>query len=156
MMVREIVVDTNIFEHSNNEGIWYCATARKFLEVLAESDIEFCMDEGCDVDTSKNKSQIFNEYFERLRNGSFGYGILLKILRRNFNKPIARSQYVKHKKKFEKIVRDKIDRIFLSVAFVSCSKVLMSNDFIDFQRDKRKYIKKKFNLNILSSDQSPI
>jgi len=152
--INDIVVDTNVFMHANNDKIKFCKSSKEFIGYLSNCNILLCLDDGFDPVQSKNQSHIAHEYFTHIRHGEFAYGILLKILSSKNYKIIKKSQYKKYKKLVNQCIRNTFDRIFICIAIVSDSKLFISNDFEDLDLQKRKYLEKSIkNLRILSSAQ---
>lgn len=151
---KDIVIDTNIFCHADNRVVRFHASSKSFLFRLSKSDTLLCIDEGFDPDEAKNRSFIASEYYNNLKWNSFGYSILLKIINNKLYKLILKSQYKRHKRKARQYLRNKTDRIFLCVTLESNRRLMISNDFIDFQISKRKRLKKDLEVIILASNQT--
>jgi len=150
---QDIVVDTNVFVHTNDENNRFCVSAQKILKKLIGSKTLFCIDEGFDDDESKNKSFIGYEYHTYIRFGTYAYGMFLKLLNDDLVREIPKRSYVQNKRRAGQYISDSIDKIFLSVTLVSDSKKLISNDFQDFNRRKRIELKRRLKVDILSSDE---
>lgn len=149
--LKDIVVDTNIFIHANNNAIKSCESCIAFLNRLLNSNVFLAIDDEFNIDESKNTSRISYEYFKYIRHGSLSYAILLSIIKSNRIKQILESEYNCHKKLFNKIVRNKDDIIFLSVSLCTEDKIFITNDFEDFNSGKRKLWEKDMDLKLLSS-----
>jgi len=151
--VKDVVVDTNVFLHANDSNQKYYSSAKTFLGNLQNSTWLLCVDEILDLNGSRNKSFIGQEYIDYIRFGSTSYIILYSIIKNSHIKSISKKEIAKYKQKACQCVRDKTDRIFLCVAAASDSKTLISNDFEDFQVRKRTDIKRKWNVEIKASSK---
>jgi hypothetical protein len=65
-MLVDVVLDTNLLMHSDDERQSHHEDCRNLLWELRDSTTLLCVDEGFDLDQAKNKSLIGGEYFDRL------------------------------------------------------------------------------------------
>jgi hypothetical protein len=133
----DLVVDTNVFVHAENTGVDYHASAKTLLKFLLNSEHRLGLDEGFSLDSSKNTSIIASEYLTHVRAGMLAYSLLLVVTSQNRINPIPKKLITQNKQKVKRYVRNKVDRVFLSVAIGTENKALISNDFEDFNHKKR-------------------
>jgi predicted nucleic acid-binding protein len=75
---------------------------------------------------------------EFIPQGSFGYYALLQIMANGQILRATKNQYTPFKKHFLPMVRDKTDIFFLAIAASSKDRCLVSDDYQDFQKSKRR------------------
>jgi len=122
------------------------------IKYLIDSSHKLCVDEGFSLDSSKNTSILGNEYLTFIRAGMLAYALLLIAAQGGRIKKIEKKVITFNKHRVKKYIRDKVDRVFLSVAIASESKTFVSNDFIDFNYNKRGFLGKQFGVNVRCSD----
>jgi hypothetical protein len=110
-----------------------------------------CIDDGFDCDPAKNKSHIGHEYLKRLQAGSLGYNLVVELVKQRRVAQCKKTVNQGAAKKINQWLRKKADRIFLSVAFNSVAKTLVSHDFEDFQKQKRKDIRKEVGVEVVEA-----
>ena len=133
-----LTVDTNVFVYSNNKCVSFHDASKVFLNQLLESDVRLVVDEGYHSDPAQNTSRIGHEYLAYVAHGSFGFYVLLRIVQEGRMEEARRGQFTKYKRCFRQLVRDKADIIFLSVAASTQDRTLVSNDYQDMQKSKRR------------------
>jgi len=143
-MNDDVVIDTNVMIHADNPNDKFYHDSNNLLEILLEGDIKLCVDEGFDIDESKNRSRIACEYYEHLRFGSLGYAVLQNLSITMRIKFIDLKVDLNAKRKIIRLIRNKRDRTFLIVAFNSISRIFVSHDFEDFSIKKRDKIRSDF------------
>ena len=141
-MIEDVVVDTNVFVHSDNPGVDEFESSLRFMNRLLESLVALCIDDGFNVDESKNRSLIGNEYFKHIK-GTLAKSVLAHLAQNQRIKVVGKSVEHSQRKLILQSVSNKRDRNFLFVALNSSSKHLVSHDFRDFNKSKRKFINKK-------------
>lgn len=152
----DCVIDTNVFCHSDNEKeINYYESSKRFLDFFARQETFLCVDDEFNAIESRNRSWIGSEYFKHLRTGTYGYTKLLELIHKGRIKIITRKKVNSYKRKIGKIIRNRCDVIFVCVTIGSDDKVFVSNDFLDFTEDIRNSFKKKYKINICSSNENP-
>jgi hypothetical protein len=128
--MRDIVLDTCTLVHANNSKSGYQEDS---------------------IDERINNSYIGLEYIKHLTPGSLGYSLI------QFAAINQRFEFVSNKvpnrikNYIEQLIRNKKDRIFLRVTVNSIEKVLVSHDFTDYQKLKRKRIKRDIDVNIVEA-----
>src|ERR1700723_3316923 len=65
-MLIDVVLDTNLLMHADDKRQDHREECMRLLVDLESGKTSLCVDEGFDIDESKNKSLIGGEYFERL------------------------------------------------------------------------------------------
>jgi hypothetical protein len=154
-VVNDLVIDTNVFVHAQNPSEQRCASSLSFLEsLLSASATSLCVDQGFSSDLETNKSHIGGEYLNNLRAGSFALNVIVTLASTRRIRQVARRAPQASAKKINQLLRNKRDRIFLSVAFNSLDKILVSHDYQDFQNEKRYDIRKRLGVMIEEADAS--
>jgi predicted nucleic acid-binding protein len=154
-MLDDIVVDTNVFLHADDPRQENRQQeAIEFLNRLVEVSTSIAVDEGFDVDESKNRSQIGYEYLTNLTAVSLGMRVIVALVSGDRVETKSRSLNVAAKKRINQLIRKKSDRAFLAVACNSNSKILCSHDFEDFQKPKRKTIRKDLGVTICEAEDA--
>ena len=148
-----LAVDTNVFVHSHNEAVTFHHASKAFLNTLLISDVLLLVDEGFDSNPARNSSRISHEYIEFISHGSFGFYALLRIATEGRILEVERKQFTPLKQRFQQLVRDKTDIFFLSVAASSDDQTLVSNDYKDFQKAKRRKWKKTDLVLVLDAEE---
>ena len=150
----DIVIDTNVFMHAHNPNEKRSTNAKKLLLKIIDNDILLCVDSGFNLIEAKNSSLICHEYIKHLRHGSIGLAVVVKLASDKRIKELTSSTERKITKKVNQLLRNKSDKIFLKVAHNSNNKVLVSHDYQDFSKTKRKTIKKDLDISIIESDDA--
>ena len=118
---------------------------------MINGNVFLCIDEGFSLDSAKNSSFIATEYLDNIRFGSLSFAMLLLLSTSQrihlLNKRAPRVQ----QRQIEQLIYNKIDRIFLAVAFNSSSQTLVSHDFIDFSNHNRSNIQIKLGVVIIEA-----
>ena len=155
-MKQEVVIDTNVYVHSHNRSNAFHCTSLSVLTSLLSSNIHICVDDVFDVDSSKNTSIIGHEYIKHIRSGTYGYFVLITLIKERRIKQIQKSNYKNIKRDFRKLISNSHDLALLVTTFASTDKYLISNDFNDFTCNIRHLFPKRFGIIIVSSDQANI
>jgi predicted nucleic acid-binding protein len=153
----DIVIDTNVLEHTFNPKNKYHQSANEALNLIKQKDIYICVDDVFDLDSSENTSIIGHEYIERIRADKDAYIFLLDRIINGKYKQIFKKDFKHVKQKLRKKNIKSHDIVFVMVACGSDDKTLVSNDYEDFssdtKRDVRGYISKEFDVSIINSDE---
>ncbi len=136
-MPNDIVVDTNVLLHAEDTRSVRCEHSLAFLRSLLLTDTQLCIDEGFSLSSSENTSHIASEYLEHLAFGAYGLYVVAELARNLRVNEVRKSAPYEKSRRINQLIRKPKDRVFLSVAYNSHSKVLVSNDFEDFQAAKR-------------------
>jgi hypothetical protein len=156
--MSDIVIDTNVLVHTNNENNHFNKSAVSTLTIVRNRELSICVDDVFNIDESKNTSIIGHEYIKHIRQGTLAYAFLLdRILKRKIVQ-IVKKDYNKVKQKLNrKIIHGDMNKphdiAFVIVAYGSNDKLLISNDYGDFTDDIRQYVADSFSVSILDSDE---
>lgn len=150
-MLADVVVDTNVLLHADDPRQPYRFESQGLLDDLLAGKTLLCIDEGFDIDESKNRSLIGGEYFERLTITHAATAVLAELFATGQVRLVSRSVQQRVKKGIEQCVRNKRDRTFIAVAHNSEGKVLCSHDFEDLQRAKRKLLRARTGVEVLGA-----
>lgn len=141
-MLDDVVVDTNVLVHAQNPQEDRFGDSVRFVENLLACRALLCVDSGFSTKESSNRSLIGAEYLEKLRAGSLGYAALVQLATSGRVREVARMADGAARKQILQLIRKPRDRTFLSVAWNSSGRLLVSHDYEDFQEGKRKEIHK--------------
>ena len=153
-MLKDIVIDTNIFMHADNRGEKRQGACKKFLAALKGCDTCLCVDEGYDPEEAKNRSQIAGEYLAHFAPGGIGFAILAylaassRVLMVTKHVPAAVGQ------KIRQAIHDPTDRVFVKVAFNSADKMLASHDEANFPGEAKRSLEKGIGIRVLLAQQA--
>lgn len=152
-MFVDLVVDTNVLVHANNEAEDRQLSSLEFINYLLDSTELICIDEGFDMDEGQNRSYIGHEYLKHLRNGDPGYTLIVRLAQSKRISEISRTTSAQTTKKINQCLANNHDRVFIKVATNSTSKILLSHDFADFSVDKRTHIRKTFGVKVIEASE---
>lgn len=147
----DIVLDTCTLVHANNDESEYQFDSIQLINKLILNTTLVVVDEGFTLHETTNGSYIGLEYLKHLTPGMLGYVLIQQIAQNQRFKFVSNDIPQADKNYIEQIVRNKKDRMFLRVTYNSDEKVLVSHDYTDYQKGKRKTIKKKLNIIILDA-----
>lgn len=134
--MSDVVVDTNVLEHTLNKTEDRQEDAARFLDSLAESEVDLCFDTGLHPIEANNNSRIYTEYLNRLRGSPPLQVVGYKLRSREFS--VVTDNTSDDLTDLMKIfVDDGTDRAFAGVAENSKSGVLVSHDYNDFPEEFR-------------------
>jgi hypothetical protein len=149
-MLTDVVVDTNVFLHAENEQERRQLSCQELIGLFWEAKTKLCVDEGFCFEESKNRSMIGSEYLRHLRAGSIGYALVQYLAANDristFSKKVPQSA-MKHIRQ----VPDGPDRAYVRVAHNSTDKTLVSHDFNDIPPTVRERIKHAIDVSIIDS-----
>ncbi|MCL1928989.1 MAG: hypothetical protein FWG07_09410 [Treponema sp.] len=156
--MNDIVIDTNVLLHSNNRNDVHYHSANETLKLVLHNDLFLCVDDIFDIDKTKNTSIIGHEYNTHVIPGTSAICFILDRVTKRKIRPIITKNYKNVKLKLSKMikkgeVKNRHDVTFVIVAYGSQDKMLVSNDYDDFNKENRKYISNKFQVSILDSDE---
>ena len=151
-MPLDVVVDTNVLVHSQNPKEPRCALSCAFLEKLLGSTTKLAVDEGFSLDQAQNSSFIGYEYIKYLTFGSLAMSIIIKMASSKRIDFLPKRAPQREQKIIEQTIRNKIDRVFVGVAYNSREHLLVSHDFEDFQVEKRQFFRRMIGVNICEAD----
>jgi len=151
--MNDVVVDTNVFVHSNNPEEEFCPAARQLVQIISDSKVILCLDEGFHTDPAKNKSQIGHEYIQHIRHGSFAFGLILKLVSEQRIRSLSRKVDIRSKKIICQTIRKPVDRIFVCIAMNTLERVLVSHDFEDFSNNKRGHFNRELAIRVITAQE---
>jgi predicted nucleic acid-binding protein len=150
----DVVVDTNVFVHSNNPQEETYAASRQLVEKISNCSAKLCLDEGFHTDPAKNRSKIGYEYIKHVRHGSLAFALILKLVTQQRIRILPCKVDARSKKIICQKIRKPPDRVFLSVAINSLERTLVSHDFEDFSDQKRVYLKNELNVGVITASEA--
>ena len=153
-MLRDIVVDTNVFVHASNPGVTYYSEAKHLVAALEGSPTSLCVDEGFDVEPTRNRSLIGQEYLLYLHNGMIAFALVSELATSGRISIVPRCVDPAIGKKINQIIVNRYDRTFLKVAINSRDCFLCSHDFRDFSDHKRTKVKNLFNVRVKTAGET--
>ncbi len=149
----DIVIDTCTLKHANDPNSKYFEHSVTFINKMFQNNVICTMDEGFALDESLNQSYIGLEYLNHLQPGSLGFNLIVHLATTNRIEFVTKKIPNGRKKYIEQLIRNKKDRIFLSVTHNSNDKTLASHDFTDYQKKKRKKIFKDIAIKIVTAEE---
>lgn len=153
-MLDDVVVDTNVFQHSADERQRMRVAARQFLIRLLAGKANLCIDEGFDLDESKNKSKIGCEYIANLRFVDSAFQILAALGAKGKIRRIKRTSEPGICKKIRILIHNKTDRTFIRVTYASRSQTFVSHDFEDFPAPTRSKLRLQLGVDSITSTEA--
>jgi hypothetical protein len=147
----DIVVDTNVFAHTQNPNNEHFSASVTFTNSLLDSDVLLCVDKGFQLDESKNRSIICYEYLQHIVFGSPAYFVILKLAMDGRIMQLDRLTNRSTSRKINQLLANKHDRTFLNVACNSSDKTLVSHDYVDFSIAKRRTIKREIDVDVITA-----
>lgn len=136
-MLRDIVVDTNVFVHSANPRSGYYTSAMQLVSLLQHTTTSLCIDEGFDADATKNRSLLAHEYYANLNFGTIAFAVIAYLAASGRVKQVSRVIPPRLARKVRQLINNRRDRTFVHVTHNSIERVLASHDFQDFTFDVR-------------------
>ena len=158
--MNDIVIDTNVLLHTNNKENKYYLSANETLKLVIQRDLSLCVDVFFSL-TGSNTSIIGTEYIQHIRTGTIAYAFLLDRLVKGKYVQVNIKKYKNVKLGLTKMIKkgeikNRHDLAFVIVAYGSHDKMLVSNDYDDFNKENRKYISQTFQVSIIDSDEYAI
>jgi predicted nucleic acid-binding protein len=151
--MMDVVIDTCTLVHADNPDSDYFEHSVEFVNKMFSNTILCTVDDGFTLDEATHSSYIALEYLKHLRPTSLGYYLIYHLaqsMRLNFvSKDIPNA----HKNFMEQIIVNKKDIHFLRVTYNSNDKVLVTHDFEDYQKRKRKVIRRNLGLSLVTAEE---
>lgn len=147
----DVVIDANIFGNAIDVRCLSQGTAIDTLTALLSSSRSLALDDTGGSAPASETSHLYLEYQPFVHPGSVGAAILTKIALqgRLIYFPSCTHE---ERKQIEKLIpRNKKDRRVLGIGVASESRLIVTNDFSDFDVVVRKKVKKQFKVNIIDS-----
>jgi len=151
--MTDIVIDTCTLVHAGNPQSPYFEHSIDFINKMFANQTLCTVDEGFSLNETENESYIALEYMKHLKPGSLGSNLIIHLAQSQRLDFVSNKIPNNDKNYIEQIIRNKKDRYFLRVTYNSVEKVLASHDFTDYQKRKRKVIKKELNILIVTADE---
>lgn len=144
----ELVIDTNVWKHAESFSYAKQEKAYWFVKAFSESSVKLALDEGHD------KSRILREYFDVITQNSVSYYLLQEILLDSDSRVVWVSVRVRPQDNgwLGRSIKNPADARFVKATINTSSKVMVSNDFIDFPRKFRRSLSKRVYVEVVSSD----
>lgn len=150
-MLNDIVIDTNVLLHAQNPNEKRFKDSSNLICKILDENTSLCMDEGFSEDESKNKSMIGWEYLSNLQYGSIGLNLIAQLALQQRIKQLTKRAPERIVSKINQLIRNKTDRVFLNVAYNSDEKTLVSHDYKDFQKTKRRFIATNLQIQVIEA-----
>lgn len=152
MPVPDLTIDTNVLMHACNPNEDRFGDAVLFLTaLLAAAATKLAIDDGFNLDPAINKSLIGAEYLQKLVPGSLASSVVAALALQQRIAIHSSSLSVQHNKKLNQMVSNRRDRTFIKVCTNSVGKSLVSHDFLDFPKAKRKDLSKHFGIGMFEA-----
>ena len=148
----DLVVDTCTLVHANSDTK-YQESSIDLIDKLLANQTLIIVDEGFDLNETDNKSYIGLEYIKHLAPGMLGYSLLQYIALNKRFKFVSNKVPNATKNRIEQLIRNKKDRMFLRVSLNSDERKLISHDYTDYQKNKRKTIKQEMNIDVIDASE---
>ena len=148
-MRPDLVIDTNVLVHASNPGESRQQECIDLINYLLESSEQICLDEGFDFSENLNKSHIGYEYIKHLKHGMLGHVLIVSMAQSKRVVEVSKTVPAGIAGKINQSIVNKHDRVFIKVALNSESRILISNDFTDFSKSKRKHIRKEIGVQVV-------
>lgn len=136
-MLKDIVIDTNVFMHAGNDAEPLQRCASEFIEALVNCNTCIGIDSGFSDIESQNRSFIWAEYLNNIQEGSAGRLALAHLLANERVSTFTRNVAVQIGRSINQMVADKSDRVFLKVTLNTSNKILVSHDYKAFTSSLR-------------------
>jgi DNA-binding cell septation regulator SpoVG len=150
-----VVLDTNILVHAKNEDVYCNRHCINIMNHLIDSKEDYIyLDIDFSINESDNRSPIGREYNEHLHIGDIGYTCIIKLLdegRISFIPLNVKNQKVR--KEISRLPVKQGDKKFISLAFNSEGKKMISEDFEDIKQPLRNELEKSIGVLIIQAYQ---
>jgi predicted nucleic acid-binding protein len=150
-MPVDIVIDTNVMVHADNEQEPKQPHCLNLLNLVSGSTIELCIDDGFSLIEAQNTSHIGLEYLKHLRIGMTGYTLMLKLLSEDRIQFLPKKIPAAINKKINQTGIKKSDRIFVKIAYNSNDKILVTHDYVDFTDNIREIIDDEIDVKVIEA-----
>ncbi len=110
-----------------------------------------CVDDGFDLNPSKNRSFIGHEYINNIVHGSMAFAVVVQLGISGRIRKLPKRVDRRTGKQVCQIIRNKLDRVFIKVTCNSQSRTLVSHDFNDFSRQKRTNLAKCVAISVITA-----
>lgn len=148
----DLVVDTCTLVHANSKTK-YQEYSIELINRLLLNQTLLIVDEGFDLNEESNRSYIGLEYIKHLAPGMLGHSLLQHLAASDRFKFVSNKVPNTTKNRIEQLIRNKKDRMFLRISLNSDEKKLVSHDYTDYQKNKRKTIKHEMDVAIIDASE---
>ena len=155
-MLADIVVDTNVFLHAEDQRQASCTQARELIRLLRTCATSLCLDEGFDLDEARNRSQIGSEYLKHLRFGTAGFALVDHLAKSGRLRLLPRSVPQQVAKVINRHVGKGPDRVYVRIAYNSQEKFLASHDFDDIPDGARNKLLNTLHIRVVAVDAAVV
>ena len=147
----DLVIDTNILVHASNGNGPYHKSSIQIVDWLRDSDVSIVLDDTGKAKPDPSTSVLYSEYRRHLTPTTLGWIVVSHLMRTGRASFVARPNQAA-KKSIEQILpRNKQDRAVLGAAHSSVDKLLLTNDWDDFDQAARKACRKDLRVSVLDS-----
>jgi hypothetical protein len=155
-MLADLVVDTNVFLHAENDQEPRHIQAARLLIALQSKACTtlLCVDEGFDLEEAKNRSQIGSEYLRHLRHGTLAFAVVVHLLGSLRIKQVPRGVPANVSRRILQQGVTGADRTFIQVAYNSQDNTLTCHDFHDVPDTVRARLLGAIGVRILAADET--
>jgi hypothetical protein len=150
----DLTVDTNVLMHASNPTEPRYDASICLLNKLIDCETKLVIDGFFDIDGAKNTSHIGNEYLEKLVPGDLGYVVVMNMALTGRVISTSDKIDISLLRKLNQMLSNKRDRTFVRVCINSSSKRMVSHDFEDFSKQKRREMRKSFSILIDDADEA--
>lgn len=148
-----IVIDTCTLKHASDSKSKYFTSSCEFIERMSAGNVKCTFDEGFSLNPTENRSYIGLEYLTHLKPGTLGYILVAELLISGRYEIVSNRVPQNTRRAIEQMIRNKKDRMFLRVAINCSDRLMASHDFTDYQVNKRKTIRKRFDVAIETAEE---
>lgn len=141
MALDDIVLDTNVLMHAADPRQPSFQASIDFLEALLNSSSRIAVDEDAGFSPA-SRSKIVSEYLSKLVTGTYSFAVMAALARSGRLKEIPDGVPAQIGAKINQMIRNRRDRTFVRIGFLSTEKTFVSHDFVDFPESKRRSIEK--------------
>jgi hypothetical protein len=151
MPMPDLTVDTNVLMHACNPNEDRFNDAVLFLTTLLAATTKLALDDGFALDLATNRSLIGAEYLQKLVPGSLASSVVATMALHQRVAIHSSTLPAQDSRKLNQMVANRRDRTFIKVCANSAGKALVSHDFLDFPRAKRKDLSKCFGIEMFEA-----
>lgn len=148
----DIVVDTNILEHSINSGLQQHSSALAVIAWLAaNASVYWVLDDQGKAAPDLSTSLLASEYFRRLAPQSLPLVVLTHYLQHGRVRFSGRPDHATQRALRRMLPRNSCDRAVIGAAIGAINKVLVSNDWQDFSETVRRAAAVDYGVTVIDS-----
>lgn len=151
MPLTDVTIDTNVFMHACNSTEPRQGDSIGLMRSMLASTTNLAIDSGFSVDPAKNTSLIGAEYLSKLVPGTLPHMLVAHLAGSGRVTIVSGKMSSQDSKKLNQMIANRRDRTFVKVAASSSSCCLVSHDFLDFSKAKRKTIRGTFGVEMIEA-----